>query len=260
MAIHDTAIVAPQAELGADVEVGPFSIIEDGATIGDGTRLGPHCMIKRGVTLGSMCVLDVGVVLGSEPQDAKFQGEESFVRIGDNNTLREYVTIHRATGEGEATEVGDDNFLMAYTHLGHNTRMGSGVQMASFTGVSGHCVIEDRANIGGFVGVHQYVTIGRMCMIGGCSRITRDIPPFTTAVGNPGELRGINVIGLARRGISEDDQRALRRAFRAVYRSDQNTSEAIAALRANGPLSELVEEFVEFIERIDEGSRGRREN
>ncbi len=258
MAIHETAIVASEAELGADVDVGAFSIIEDDVRIGDGCSIGSHCVIKSGVSMGAGNTLDVGVVLGSEPQDAKFNGEQSFVRIGDGNLLREYVTIHRPTGEGEETVVGDENFLMAYSHLGHNVRIGSNISIASFAGLSGHCVVQDRAIIGGLTGLHQYVTVGRMCMIGGHSRVTRDIPPFTIAQGN--DLRSINVIGLQRNGVSEEDQAALREAFRAIYRSDMNTSDAIEQLQADGPVSDLVRELVEFIQRIDEGGRGRQQN
>ncbi|HCA47194.1 MAG TPA: acyl-ACP--UDP-N-acetylglucosamine O-acyltransferase, partial [Armatimonadetes bacterium] len=184
MAIHPTALVDPGAELGEGVEVGPFSIIESGVTIGPDCTIGPNCVIRSGVTMGSGNRLDVGVVLGSLPQDAKFKGEPSFVRIGNNNLIREYVTVHRATGEGEATTVGDENFLMAYTHLGHNVEVGSKCSLASYAGLSGHCIVHDRAIIGGLSGLHQYVTIGRMCMIGGHSRVTRDIPPFTTAQDN----------------------------------------------------------------------------
>lgn len=257
MTIHPTAYVDPEAELGAEVEIGPFCIVEGGVRIGDGTRLGPHCVIKRGVSVGARCQLDVGVVLGSEPQDKKFKGEESFVRIGDDNLIREYVTVHRATGEGLATVVGHGNFLMAYTHLGHNVELGDGIMIASFTGLAGHVSIGDRAVIGGIVGVHQYVTVGRMTMLGGSSAVTRDVPPFAVTAGNPAELHGINVIGLERNGVEKDDRMALRRAFRAIYRSELNTTDAIAALRAEGPLPQLVEEFVEFIERIDQGHRGR---
>lgn len=257
MAIHQTAIVDPGAELGEGVEVGPFSIIEDGATIGDDCRIGPHCVIRRHVTMGSRNTLDVGVVLGSDPQDAKFKGERSFVRIGDDNLIREYVTIHRATGEDEETVVGDGNFLMAYAHLGHNVQIGSHCSLASFAGLSGHCVVQDRAIIGGLSGLHQYVTIGRMCMIGGHSRVTRDIPPFTTAQGN--EIHAVNVIGLQRNGVSREDQAALRDAFKMIYRSDLNTSDAIQQIRSDGPLSPLVEEFIEFIERVNAGGRGRQQ-
>ncbi len=255
MSIHNSAIVDSEARLGEGVEIGPYSIVEGGVSIGDGCRVGSHCVIRRGVTMGEENVLDVGVVLGSDPQDAKFAGEESFVHIGNRNLLREYVTIHRATGEGETTTVGDQNFLMAYVHLGHNVCVGSNTMMASYAGLSGGCVVEDRAVIGGMTGLHQYVTVGRMCMIGGHSRVTRDIPPFVTAQGN--ELRAINVIGLQRNEVSSEEQAALRDAFRLLYRSELNTSDAIACLREKRELSELVTEFVEFIERIDEGGRGR---
>lgn len=258
MAIHETAIVDSGARIAPDVEIGPYTVIEDGVTIGAGCRIGPHCVVKSRVAMGERNVLDVGVVLGSDPQDAKFEGEESFVEIGSGNVLREYVTIHRATGQGEKTIIGDNNFLMAYAHLGHNVRVGNHVQLASFCGISGHCEIQDRAIIGGLTGLHQYVTVGRMAMIGGHSRITRDIPPFTTAQDN--QLHSINVIGLERNGVSREDQLALREAFKAIYRSDQNTSDAIASLRENGHMSELVREFIEFIERIDAGRRGRQGN
>lgn len=258
MTIHDTAIVSPRAELGEDVEVGPYTIIEDGVRVGDGCRIGPHCVIKSGVGLGPRNTLDVGVVLGSQPQDAKFGGEDSYVRIGADNVLREYVTIHRATGEGEETTVGDDNFLMAYSHLGHNVSIGSNIMIASFSGLSGHCVVHDRAIIGGLSGLHQYVTVGRLCMIGGHSRVTRDIPPFITAQGN--ELRSVNVIGLSRNDVPREEQDALRQAFRMIYRSELNTSDAIRALRERGPMTPMVCELIEFIERIDQGCRGRQEN
>ncbi|MFW5867351.1 MAG: acyl-ACP--UDP-N-acetylglucosamine O-acyltransferase [Armatimonadota bacterium] len=257
MTIHQTAIVDPKAELGEGIEVGPFSIIEDGVTIGDNCRIGSHCVIKSNVTMGSGNTLDTGVVLGSDPQDAKYQGEQSFVRIGDDNLIREYVTIHRATGENEETVVGDGNFLMAYVHLGHNVRIGDHCSLASFAGLSGHCVVQDRAILGGLSGVHQYVTIGRMCMIGGHSRVTRDIPPFITAQGN--EVHALNVIGLQRNGVDSENQAALRTAFRMIYRSDLNTTDAIEQLRGQETLSPLAEEFIEFVERVNAGGRGRQQ-
>jgi UDP-N-acetylglucosamine acyltransferase len=257
MTIHQTAIVDPGAELGEGVGVGPFSIIEDGVTIGAECTIGPHCVIKSGVTMGTGNALDVGVVLGSEPQDAKYRGERSFVEIGNDNLIREYVTIHRATGEDEVTSVGDNNFLMAYAHLGHNVQIGSNCSLASFAGLSGHCIVQDRAIIGGLSGLHQYVTVGRMCMIGGHSRVTRDIPPFCTAQGN--EVHAVNVIGLQRNGVSREDQGALREAFKMIYRSDLNTSDAIEELRREGELSPLVEEFITFIEEVNAGGRGRQQ-
>jgi len=253
--------VAAGAELGEDVEVGPFTIIEDDVQIGDGCRIGPHCVIKPRVTIGRECMLDVGVILGSEPQDAKFGGEESFVRIGDRNTLREYVTIHRATGEGETTTVGNDNFIMATAHLGHNVVMGSDCMIAGYVGIAGHCVIEDRVTIGGFVGVHQYTTIGTMVMIGGVTAVTTDVPPGIMAVGAPMRFHSLNIMGLKRGGVQREERRALHTAFKTIYRSEEmNTSEAIAAIRAQGEPEGLVKRFIEFIERIEDGSRGRQVN
>jgi len=257
MTIHPTAIVDPGAELGEGAQVGPFSIIEDGVVIGPNCTVGPNCVIRSGVTMGAENQLDVGVVIGSLPQDVKFNGEPSSVRIGDNNVIREYATIHRATGEGAATVVGDGNFIMAYAHLGHNVEVGSKCNITSFAAIGGHCVIHDRAIIGGLTGLHQYVTIGRMCMIGGHSRVTRDIPPFTTAQDN--EVHGINMIGLQRNGVSREDQAAVREAFRMIYRSELNTSDALEDLRERGPMSDVVSEFVEFIERINAGGRGRQQ-
>ncbi len=260
MRIHPSAIVSPGAHLGQGVEVGPFTIIEDQVQIGDGCRIGPHCVIKSRVSIGPQCLLDVGVVLGSEPQDAKFQGEESFVRIGARNVLREYVTIHRATGEGQATVVGDDNFLMAYAHLGHNTIVGNHTMIAGYAAIAGHVTIEDRATVGGLVGIHQYTTVGTMAMIGGLTAVNRDVPPYVLAVGVPMQFHGINLVGLRRNGVPEEQRRALVDAFKLIYRSDLNTSEAIATLRAQGELSDIVRRFVDFIERIERGARGRQNN
>jgi UDP-N-acetylglucosamine acyltransferase len=238
MSIHPTALVGEGAELGTDVEVGPHAIIEDDTQVGDGCRIGPRCVLKSGVR----------------------QGEPTLLHIGDDNILREYVTIHRATGEGEATVVGDDNFLMAYSHLGHNVRLGSHVMIASYAGVSGHCVIEDDANLGGLVGVHQYVTVGRLAMIGGCTRVVRDVPPFTTVAGVPAQIHGLNSVGLRRHGVTDEGEVALRRAFRLLFRSELNTSDAIVAIQAEGEPTEHVRELAEFMQRIDEGRAGRQRN
>jgi len=260
MSIEATAVVSRTAELGTDVGVGPYSIIEDGVSVGDGCRIGPHVVLKTGVTIGCGCQLDVGAVLGSEPQDRKFQGEESFVRVGDNNIIREYVTIHRATGAGEATVVGNGNFLMACCHVGHNVEVGNDIMIAGYTGLSGHCVVHDSAVLGGLTGIHQYVTIGRMAMVGGCARIARDVPPFTTAVGNPAEIVGLNSVGLRRHGIDREEEKALRRTFRMLYRSELNISDAIAAVREQVPETEYVRELIEFVERIGSGRAGRQVN
>ncbi len=260
MKIHPSAIVAPGAVLGEDVEIGPFTIIEDDVTIGDRCRIGAHCHVKRYVTMGAGCTLDTGVVLGGEPQDAKFKGEKSFVEIGEGNMLREYVTIHRATGEGEVTRLGANNAVMAYSHAGHNTIIGNNAMVGSYVGIGGHCTIEDRVNIGGFVGLHQYSTIGTLAMLGGMTKVNADVPPTLIADGNPMEFRSVNIIGLERSGVGKEERRAVHRAYKTIYRSEMNTSEAIASLRADGEPTDMVKRFIEFIERIDQGYRGRQNN
>ena len=165
--IHPTAIVDPKAEIGEGVEIGPFCILEAGTVIGAGSTLESNVIIKRGTSIGTNCRLLPHVILGGEPQDLKFKGEESFVKIGNNNILREMVTIHRATGEGQATIIGDDNLLMAYVHFGHNCVVGNGNMISNSTGVSGHVTIEDKCVVGGFVGIHQFVHIGKMAIVGG---------------------------------------------------------------------------------------------
>jgi len=260
MSIHPTALVAAGAELGAEVEVGPYAIIEDGVRVGDGCQIGTHVVLKTGLIMGAGCRVDVGAVLGSDPQDRKFQGEKSFVRIGDNNVIREYVTIHRATGEGEATLVGSDNFLMAYCHLGHNVRIGDGTMISGYTGISGHCVIEDSATVGGMTGIHQYVMVGRLAMVGGHSGIVRDVPPFTTVSGFPAKIRGLNSVGLRRHGVNREQEIALRQAFRLLFHSELNTSDAIAAITEKVALNDYVRELIEFMARIDDGRAGRQVN
>lgn len=259
MKIHPSAIVDPAAELGEAVEVAPYAMIEGDVTIGAGCVIGPHAVIHRYTTLGEGCQLGVGVVLGGLPQDSKYQGERSFLRIGSNNIIREYVTLHRASGEDNATTVGDDNFIMAYAHAGHNATIGSNCLIASYVGISGYVAIEDKVNIGGLTGIHQYVTIGELSMLAGVSGATRDIPPFTISEGRPARPRGINVIGLRRNGISRESVEALRAAFKVMYASGLNIGEAIARVEDEITQTPELRTFLEFHRRRDEGSRGRRE-
>ena len=257
MAIHPTVIVDPRAEIGAEVEVLPFCIIEGETEIGDRCIIGPHAVIRKWTVLGSDCTLSTGVVLGEAPQDRKYQGEKSFLRVGKENQIREYVTLHRASGEGQSTVIGDGNMIMAYAHAGHNVRMGDHCQLANWVQISGHTVIEDYVTVGGMTGFHQYVTVGRMAMVGAMSRISRDVPPFSIVEGNPAEVRGLNVIGLERRGVSAETRAALRQAFRLIFRSEHNMSDALAAVRAQVESSEEVEYLCDFLRRMSEGAMGR---
>ncbi len=256
--IHPTAIVSEQAELGEDVVVYPYTIIEAGVKVGNGCKIGPFAVLRTGTIIGDGTEVHTGAVLGEPPQDLKYQGEESYLIVGKNNLIREFVTLHRATGEGEATRIGDNNLIMAYSHVGHNCLIGSHCLLSNDAGISGHCVIEDYVNIGGKVGIHQYVTIGTMAMIGGMSRIARDVPPFCLVEGNPAQPRGINVRGLQRHGFSAEEIAALRRAFRLLFRSEYNVSQAIEKIEADpNTLTEHVKYLIEFMRRIDKGYRGR---
>ena len=257
--IHPTSIVDAKAELGEGVEVGPFCIIEAGTHIGAGSTLESNVVIKRGTSIGTNCRLMPNIILGGEPQDMKFKGEESFVKIGNNNILREMVTIHRATGEGESTLIGDDNLLMAYVHFGHNCVVGNGNMISNSTGVSGHVTIEDKCVVGGFVGIHQFVHIGKMAIVGGLSKVVQDVPPFCMADGRPAKIHGLNVRGLRRNGVEQEQRNQIAKAFKLLYRSELNTSQALERIREEVPDSETLEYLISFIERVREGRLGRQD-
>ncbi len=257
MAIHPTAIVDPGAELGSDVEVLPYTIIEAETQIGDGCIIGPHAVVRRWTHLGANCRVSSGAVLGEPPQDRKYAGERSYLKIGSGNELREYVTLHRATGEDAATTMGDDNMFMAYCHAGHNVRIGSNCSFANCVQMSGHTVVEDYVTVGGMTGFHQFVTVGKMAMIGGMSRANQDVPPFAIVEGNPAAVRGLNVIGLERRGVSAEDRAALRKAFRLLFRSEYNLTDALAAVKEQVPEGAELSYLCDFLRRIGQGSMGR---
>ena len=255
--IHPTALVDPTAEIGEGVWIGPFCIIEGGTRIGANTILESHAVIKRGTTIGQRCRIWPNVILGHEPQDMKFKGEASFVRIGDDNNLREMVTIHRPTGEGEQTVIGNGNLLMAYVHVGHNCTIGNNTMISNSTGISGHVTIEDRVIIGGFVGIHQNVHVGKMAMVGGMSKVVQDVPPFCLCDGRPSKIRDLNVRGLRRNGVATDERNQVSAAFKLLYRTDLNTTQAIERIRVEIPGSETLDYLVNFIERVREGRLGR---
>jgi UDP-N-acetylglucosamine acyltransferase len=257
MKIHPTASIDPSAEIGDDVEIGPYVVIGEEAVIGNGTRLRPHAVIEPYVTIGSGCDVFSGAVLGGIPQDRKFKGEKSFLVIGDNNIIREHVTIHRAAGAGNETRIGDNNLIMAYCHIGHNCLISSGITMANSTGISGHCLVEERVNFGGFVGVHQFVRIGRLAMIGGYSKVVQDIPPFMMGDGRPCKVLDLNVIGLRRSGVSSPVRADLRQAYKLLYRSEMNMSQAVEAIENEVEASPERDYLLDFIRSIRFGSNGR---
>lgn len=255
--IHPTAIVAPEAELAEAVEIGPYSIIGPQARIGAGTRIGPYVLIEGYTIIGEKCDLSAASVLGGLPQDDKYKGEPTQVIIGDETKIREYVTIHRATGEGNATRVGNNCHIMAYSHLAHNCQVGNGVSIANYGGMSGHTVIEDNAVIGGMVGSHQFVRVGRLAMVSGFSKISVDVPPFTLADGKPAEPVGLNVRGLRRAGVETAERALLAKAFKVLYRSQLNLSQALEQLVAFEPPCPELQYLIDFLQASRSGYAGR---
>jgi UDP-N-acetylglucosamine acyltransferase len=240
--IHPTAIIHPQAKLHPTVKVGPYSIIGENVTIAADTAIGSHVVIEGPTEIGVGNRIFAGAIIGSEPQDLKYKGGESWVKIGNYNQIREYVTINRATEEGAVTQLGHHNLLMAYAHVAHNCTIEDEVIIANSVALAGHIHIESKARISGVLGVHQFVHIGRLAMVGGMSRIERDVPPFTIVEGNPSRVRSLNLIGLQRSGMAPEDLAELKKAFRLIYRSNQTFQEALEQLQQaeqNPPVQHL---------------------
>jgi UDP-N-acetylglucosamine acyltransferase len=251
--IHPTAIISPDAEIAADVEIGAFAIIGEGCTIGSGSVVAPRATLERNVTLGRSVRVGIGTILGGAPQDLKYAGEETTVEIDDGTVIREYATINRGTAHSFKTTVGKNCLLMSYVHIGHDCRIGDNVILSNVVQLAGHVAIEDRAIISGLSAVHQFARLGRHSFIGGMSRVSKDIPPFLKAVGNPVKLYGLNTVGLQRSGIDEATILELKRAYRLLFRSDLNLTQAIE--RAQSELEPLpeVRELIGFVEASDRG-------
>ena len=251
--IHPTAIVSPKASLGANVRVGPFAIIGDNCEVGDGCVIDARATLERNVRLAPNVVVGTGSVVGGDPQDLKFKGEETWVEIGEGTRLREYLTINRGTAHSFRTTVGKGCFLMSYVHLAHDCHVGDGVIISNGTQLAGHVTIEDRVIISGLVAVHQFVKIGRHAFVGGCSRVAKDVPPFLKAVGNPVKLYGLNSVGLQRSGFSDETIRELKRAYRLFFRSDLNVSQAMERARSELQQMPEVDHFLRFLEDSQRG-------
>ena len=249
--IHPTAVIDPRAELAEGVRVGPYAVIGPHVQIGPGCSIGAHVVLEGRVRMGRGNRLFPGACIGLEPQDLKYTGDPTGVEIGDDNTIREYVTVNRPTHGEEITRIGHGNLLMAYSHLGHNCELGDRIVIANGVAVAGHVVIADRAVIGGVLGIHQFVQIGTLAMVGGMSRIERDVPPFCIVEGHPSRVRALNRIGMQRSGLTDlDDGRQaddLKRAWAAIYRQRQPLAQTLAQLR-RAPLSPAAETLVAFLE------------
>ncbi|PYO10614.1 MAG: acyl-[acyl-carrier-protein]--UDP-N-acetylglucosamine O-acyltransferase [Gemmatimonadetes bacterium] len=251
--IHPSARVSPDAEIASDVEIGAFAIIGENCSIASGCVISARATLERNVSLAKNVQVGIGTILGGLPQDLKFAGEETRVEIGEGTVIREYTTINRGTAHSFKTTVGRNCLLMSYVHLAHDCHIGDNVILSNVVQLAGHVTVEDRAIISGLSAAHQFVRIGRQSFIGGCSRVSKDIPPFLRAVGNPVKLYGLNTIGLQRSGMDEATIRELKRAYRLLFRSDLNVTQAIE--RAQNELEPLpeVKELLRFVEGSERG-------
>ena len=251
--VHATALVNSGAELAPGVVVGPFSILGRGVTVDAGTTIGPHVLIERDTMVGRDCQIFCGAVLGSDPQDLKFKGEETVLEVGDRTVIREYATLNRGTAASGRTVVGSDCLLMAYTHIAHDCEIGNHVILSNAVNMAGHVAIEDWAIVGGLSPIHQFVRIGAHAFVGGASRIAQDVPPYVRVAGSPPKLYGLNSVGLDRRGFSEEVRRALKSAYRILFQSGLNITQGLARAEAEvEPLPE-VRHLLTFIRSSERG-------
>jgi UDP-N-acetylglucosamine acyltransferase len=250
--IHATAIIHPKAQLGANCDVGPYCVIGEHVTLGDGCQLHSHVVIDGHTKLGKRNTLFPFASIGLKTQDLKWKGGVTRTEIGDDNTIRENVTIHSATGDGESTKIGSQNNILANSHIGHNVTLGNRV-VISMAALAGHVIVEDCALVGGLAAVHQFCRIGKLAMIGGCSKVVQDVPPFMMADGNPAETRTINKVGLERSGVSEEAQAALKLAYKILFREGLTISNALVKIEQEvTPLPE-VQHLLNFVRTSERG-------
>ncbi len=251
--IHSTAIIDSGTQLGANVNVGAYSVIEDNVIIGDDCEIGHHVVLATGTRLGNGVRVFPGAVIGSQPQDLKYKGEPTVVVIGDMTVVRECATISRGTTATNRTTVGKNCLLMAYSHVAHDCVLGDGIILANSVNLSGHVTIQDNVIIGGLTGVHQFVTIGTNAMIGALFRVSKDVPPYVLAGGHPLSYEGLNLIGLRRRGFSPNTIQTIADTYHVIYRSKLNVSQALQKLTAmDGKIPE-VEKIIDFIQKSKRG-------
>lgn len=251
--IHPSAIVDDNAELGMGVVVGPWSIIGPGVKIGDGTDIRSHVLIERDTILGADCQIHKGAVLGTDPQDLKFRGENTYLVVGDRTVIREYATLNRGTNDMVRTVVGDDCLLMAYSHVAHDSQIGNHVVLSNAVNMAGHVIIEDWAIVGGLTAIHQFVRIGAHAFVGGASRTSQDVPPYTKAAGSPMKLYGLNSVGLDRRGFSPEVRKTLKKAYRTIFQSSLPLSQALDQAEAESQEFPEVGHFINFIRKSERG-------
>jgi UDP-N-acetylglucosamine acyltransferase len=247
--IHPTAVIDKSAVLGADVRIGAFCVVGPDTTLADGVELGHHVVTEGKVVLAARVKIGHGAIVGGVPQDLKFKpGTPSGVRVGEGTVVREYVTVHRSTQADGWTEIGRDSLLMAMSHVAHDCRVGNGVIVINYAGITGHCDIGDRATIGGYAGLVPFTRVGTHAYVGGKAKINADVPPFVIVEGQPATARGVNVIGLRRAGMTPEDRRTVQDAYRILYRSGLAPGRAVARIREELPMTEPIRMLLEFID------------
>ena len=251
--IHKTALVHPDAIMGEHVEIGPFSIIGANVKIGSNTAIGAYVVIDGDTQIGDNCQIFAGTIIGHIPQDLKYKNEPTKVIIGNNNIIREYVTINRGTVASGQTVIGERNLIMAYVHIAHDCVIGDSVVLANAVTMAGHVVVYDKAIVGGLSPIHQFVRIGTLSIVGGGSRVAKDVPPYCMAAGTPIRMFGLNVVGLERNNFSPETKMWLKKSYRTVFRSKLNTTQAIRLLEKEHNLPEEVLGFIAFIKESERG-------
>lgn len=253
VSIHPSAIIHPQAQIGEGSEIGPYCVIGEHVVLGAGSRLHSHVVIEGNITLGRGNEIYPFAALGLKTQDLKWKGGLTRTEIGDGNTFREYVTVHSATGDGEVTRIGSHNNFLAYSHVAHNVTIGNHVIMSNVATLAGHVIVEDYAVVGGLAAVHQFCRIGQMAIVGGCSKVVQDVPPFMLADGNPAQVRTINKVGLERNGLSEETQAALKRAFKILFRDGLTISNALSRIEKELPALPQIQHLLQFARASERG-------
>jgi UDP-N-acetylglucosamine acyltransferase len=253
MSIHSTAILHSGAQIGAGCEIGPYCVIGEHVVLGANCKLHSHVVIDGHTRLGSGNQIYPFASIGLKTQDLKWKGGITRTEIGDNNTFREYVSIHSATSDGDATIVGSRNNILAYCHVAHDCRLGDDIIMSNVATLAGHVTVGDRAVIGGLAAIHQFCRIGKFSMIGGCSKVVQDIPPFMIGDGNPAETRTVNKVGMERHGIAEAAQAAMKSAYKILFREGLNIPNAVARIEADLPQLPEIAHLVDFVKTSERG-------
>jgi UDP-N-acetylglucosamine acyltransferase len=251
--VHSTAVVDAAAAIAEDVVIGPYCVVGPQVRIGRGTRLIRHAVVDGNTTIGEQCTIFPFASIGLQTQDLKFKGGNPGVKIGNHTTVRESATIHAATFDGDFTTVGDHCHIMAYAHIAHDCHVANRVIMANVATLAGHVIVEDQCIIGGLTAVHQFVKLGRLSIMGGCSKVIKDVPPFMTADGNPLSIHTINKVGLERAGISESVQINLREAYKIIYRKNLTIGQAVQLMKDSLPSSEELDHLASFISASERG-------